>query len=168
MEGAADSVARVLDEWAQIKPDLDVSPIAIIARMARIRTIIDAQQARVFGTAGITPADFPVLVTLRRRVPPYRLTHTALARDLGLTAGTVTARVDHLETLGLVERQADPADARVRWVRLTRKGVTVVDSLIPEHLAVERELLAGVSPAERDDLAAALATLLADLENRYG
>ena len=59
MQSAPDSIARVLEQWAAVRPDLDVSPVGIIARMARIRSIVDAEQSRVFGSVGITAADFP-------------------------------------------------------------------------------------------------------------
>jgi hypothetical protein len=120
---------KVLEEWATIRPDLDMSPVGVIARMARIRAIIDVEQARIFGAAGITSADFPVLVTLRRRQPPYRATHTQVAADLALTAGTVSARVDRLVALSLVRRQVDDGDARVglRWPFMGRWGVVEDD-----------------------------------------
>ena len=164
MQSSRDSIARVIDEWNAVIPDLDVSPVAIIARMARIRAIVDAEQARLFGNAGITSADFPVLVTLRRRTPPYRTTHTRLAADLGLTQGTVTTRVDNLESRGLVTRQSDADDARVRWVLLTDRGLSLVDELIPKHLAAEATLLAGISTSRRQRLARDLSALLASLE----
>jgi len=167
MRSAPDSISRVLEEWSQVRPDLDVTAVGVLARMARIRAIVETEQAKVFATAGITAADFPVLVTLRRREPPFRTTHSRLADDLGLTAGTVTARVDRLEALGLAVREVDPADARVRWVELTEPGQEVVDELIPRHLAVEEELLGGLSQEQRRRMAAGLAVLLADLESRY-
>jgi DNA-binding MarR family transcriptional regulator len=167
MQNPQDSIGRVLDEWGAVRPDLDVAPVGIIARMARIRSIVDTEQARLFGTAGITAADFPVLVTLRRRLPPYRTTHTQLAEDLALTPGTVTTRVDRLVQVGLVSREADRGDARVRWVLLTPAGLSLVDDLIPRHLAVEEDLLAGLSARRRQRLAGDLAALLAALEARY-
>lgn len=166
MKGEQDSVGRVLAEWARVRPDLDVSPVGVIARMARIRYLVDAEQARLFATRSITPADFPVLVTLRRRTPPFRLTHSQLAADLGLTAGTVTTRVDRLEGLGLVRRRVDAADSRVRWVELTTDGLEVVDDLIPRHLALEEDLLSALSGAQRARLSKDLAVLLGDLESR--
>jgi DNA-binding MarR family transcriptional regulator len=167
VKAARDSVAKVLQEWAAIRPDLDVRPVGVIARMARIRAIVETEQARVFAAAGITPADFPLLVTLRRRQPPMRLTHTHLAEELGLTAGTVTPRVDRLERLGLVRREVDRNDARVRWVVLSEAGLELVEDLIPRHLAVEAELLSGIDDARQARLTADLSVLLEDLEHRY-
>ena len=90
-----------------------------------------------------------------------------MAEDLALTPGTVTARVDGLVQLGFVTREVDEGDARVRWVELTPVGLRLVDELIPRHLAVEDELLAGISASRRQRMAGDLSALLADLESRY-
>lgn len=159
-----DSISRVIAQWAITWPELDVSPIAVIARMARIRAIIEVEQARVFSSAGLTPADFPLLATLRRMPAPHRLTHGRLAEELGLTPGSITPRVDHLVHAGLVTRRSDPDDGRIRWVHLTDAGLAVIDDLIPQHLALEARLLAGISADRQHRLAEDLGALLASLE----
>lgn len=159
-----DSISRVLEQWAQVWPELDVSPVAVIARMARIRAIVDAEQTRVFTAFGITPADFPVLATLRRAPSPHRLTHGQLAEELGLTPGSITPRIDHLLKTGLVSRHTDEADGRVRWASLTPRGLDVVNEVIPKHLQMEARLLSGIDAECRDRLASDLSALLASLE----
>lgn len=159
-----DSISRVLAQWEQVWPELDVSPVAVIARMARIRAIVEAEQTRVFSAAGITQADFPVLATLRRGAWPHRLTHGQLADELGLTPGSITPRVDHLVRLGLVSRHNDSADGRVRWVGLTDEGLAAINTLIPQHLKLEAELLSGIDPERRERLAEDLRVLLLSLE----
>jgi DNA-binding MarR family transcriptional regulator len=163
-QGVHDSISRVLEQWAQVWPDLDVSPVAVIARMARIRAIVDAEQTRVFTAFGITPADFPVLATLRRAPAPHQLTHGQLADELGLTPGSITPRIDHLRKAGLVDRHHDEADGRVRWASLTPRGLEVVNEVIPQHLQMEAGLLSGIDAECRERLAADLAALLASLE----
>lgn len=163
---SGDSIARVLREWVELEPDLDFTPVGIIARMARIRAVVDVAQTRLFGSAGISPADFPVLAVLRRRRPPYRLTQMQLAKELALTPGTVSVRVDRLESAGLVKRESDFRDARVRWVELTSVGVDTINNLIPKHLALEAQLLEGVDGSVRERLATDLAIVLASLERR--
>lgn len=58
----------------------------------------------------------------------------ALAQELGYDASHITAVVDRLEELGLVERRADPDDRRVRLIHPTPAGLVVVADL-------ERELI---------------------------
>lgn len=46
-----------------------------------------------------------------------------LGRRLGVSKQAAAKHIDALEALGYVERAADPADARSKRVRLTRRGV---------------------------------------------
>jgi DNA-binding MarR family transcriptional regulator len=53
---------------------------------------------------------------------------TDLAADLGITSGSSTALVDRLERSGIAERYAHPSDRRRALVRLTPKGLAVVQA----------------------------------------
>ncbi|GAA1428381.1 MarR family transcriptional regulator [Microlunatus lacustris] len=53
---------------------------------------------------------------------------TDLAADLGITSGSSTALVDRLERRGIAERYAHPSDRRRVLVRLTPKGLAVVQA----------------------------------------
>ena len=50
-------------------------------------------------------------------------TAAELGRRLGVSKQAAAKHIDALERLGYVERAADPADARSKKVRLTRRGV---------------------------------------------
>ena len=47
---------------------------------------------------------------------------------------------------------------------LTGEGLALLDRALPDHLATEERLLAGLDPAGREGLADALRTLLESLE----
>jgi DNA-binding MarR family transcriptional regulator len=53
-----------------------------------------------------------------------------LAERLYLDPSNLTALVDRLEVLGLVERQADPDDRRVKRLVITDKGTRLSDEII--------------------------------------
>jgi DNA-binding MarR family transcriptional regulator len=53
-----------------------------------------------------------------------------LADRLFLDPSNLTALVDRLEDLGLVERQADPGDRRVKRLVITEKGVSLSEEII--------------------------------------
>ena len=53
---------------------------------------------------------------------------TDLAAGLGITSGSSTALVDRLERSGIAERYAHPSDRRRVLVRLTPKGLAVVQA----------------------------------------
>jgi DNA-binding MarR family transcriptional regulator len=166
--GAADQVAdhvdRVRAQWAAVRPELDTSPVAVVARLGRAMAYIDAGVNARLGEFGLTREAWDVLASLRRKGPPYRLSPTQLYRALMRSSGAMTHRLATLEDAGLVKRVADPEDGRSLLVQLTRRGLAVVDRVAPEHLVNERALLAGLSDEEQATLAELLRKLLHSFE----
>jgi DNA-binding MarR family transcriptional regulator len=156
----ADHVDRVLEQWAAERPDLDVSPMAVIGRLSRLTQLFGADLRRTFARHGLDPASFDVLATLRRAGPPHRLTPAELMRSAMVTSGAITQRLDRLASRGLVARTANEADGRSVHVALTGAGRELIDRALPDHVATEHRLLAALPPADRDALAAMLRRLL--------
>src|ERR1700739_1009063 len=63
---AWDSVDHLLDDWARERPNLDFSPVGVVTRLGRVRRLLERHLAEVFTDHGLTPADFQVVVNLRR------------------------------------------------------------------------------------------------------
>ena len=162
-----DSVDQLLDDWAHQRPDLDFTPVGVVNRLARVRTHLDRHLAEVFEGHGLTPADFHVLVTLRRSGAPYRMPQARLMDALGLTSGTVSLRLERLVKAGTVTREPDPDDRRGTLVRLTEDGQRLFDVIAPEHLANEDRLLSALTEEQRRTLADLLRHVLASLEPRH-
>jgi DNA-binding MarR family transcriptional regulator len=159
-----DSVDEIIGQWHQERPDLPVAPIGVITRLARVRTHLDAALAEVFAGFDLTPADFQVLVTLRRTGAPCQISQARLMQALGLTSGTVSVRLARLEQRELVVREPDPGDMRSYTVRLTARGADLFDHIAPIHLESEDRLLSALAPEEQDQLADLLRKLLASFE----
>lgn len=154
----------LLDGWKQQRPDLDVSPIAVVTRLSRLQSYLQPEIAAVFERFGLTTPSFAVMATLRRVGPPYQRSQRALMDALQLTSGTISVRVDRLEKDGIVERAPDPSDQRGVLVRLTEKGLALFDQVAPLHLANEDRLLSALSQEQREQLASLLRTLLLSFE----
>lgn len=159
-----DSVDRILAQWAEQRPDLDFAPVGVITRLARLRNHLDAALVQVFHGFGLSPADFMVIVMLRRVGSPYRLPQTRLMTDLGLTSGTISVRLGRLERMDVVRRESNPGDKRTQLVCLTDQGLQLFDRIAPVHLASEERLLSALEPAEREQLAGLLRKLLFSYE----
>jgi DNA-binding MarR family transcriptional regulator len=155
----ADSVDRILEQWARERPDLDASPMAVVGRVKQLARDLERALDRVFAGFGLGLGDFDVLATLRRSGEPYRLTPGALLEAMMVTSGAVTKRVDRLEQAGLVARAPDPGDRRGVLVGLTPEGLELVDRVVEEHVANEHHLLAGLTDRERERLARLLRKL---------
>jgi DNA-binding MarR family transcriptional regulator len=154
-----DSVDRLLESWGAVRPDLDLSPVAIVARLGRLRRLIEAELETVYAEHGLTGPDFSALVTLRRL--GGSVSQTELMRELGLTSGTISVRVDRLVARGLAERRADGRAARVS---LTEAGAELFERVTPAHVAAEERLLAALDADERERLVTLLRKLLVSFE----
>lgn len=156
-----DAVDRITSEWSSVRPDVDVSPINVIGRVSRLSRLVDRHLAANFARYDLQDWMYDVLATLRRCGDPYELTAGDLVRQTMVTTGAITNRIDRLEQRGLVER-ASTVDRRKVIVRLTRRGMHLVDEVVIPHMATEREILATLSPRQQHDLAHLLRrTLLA-------
>lgn len=159
-----DHVDRILEQWAEHRPDLDVSPMAVFGRLSRLSRLVDAELRRTFTAHGLDGASFDVLATLRRSGPPHRLTPTELMSASMVTSGAITQRVDRLVTRGLVERTPSESDGRSLAVALTDEGRALIDETLPDHVATEHRLLSALTPEQRATLAETLRTLLESID----
>jgi DNA-binding MarR family transcriptional regulator len=159
-----DLIDDILAQWRHERPDLDASPMAIFARVARVHLLFERAIQRSHTSFGLGRGEFDALATLRRSGQPYRLTPTALAQALMLSSGGMTARLDRLEHLGTIQRLPDPTDRRGTLVALTEAGKRLIDEALTDALEVERRLLEDLDGSQRDDLTRSLRQLLVALE----
>ncbi len=160
----SDSVDRLIAEWGRARPDLDVSPIGVVTRLARVRAHIDAELEALFAQHGLGGPAFAVLATLTRLGEAGGVPQRRLMDELALTSGTISVRIDRLVEEGLVERRPDAADRRATLVAMTPRGRELIERIIPAHLDNERRMLAALTDAERDTLADLLRRLLVEFE----
>ena len=154
-----DAVDGFVAQWQRERPDLDHSPLLVVGRLSRVaRRVEQALQANV-KRHDLDRAGYDVLATLRRSGPSYALTPGQLLSTAMVTSSAITQRLDRLEQRALVTREAHPQDGRQVVVRLTELGRTLVDQVVPGHLALEQQLLSPLSPDQREQLASLLATL---------
>jgi DNA-binding MarR family transcriptional regulator len=159
-----DAVDRFVAQWAHERPDLDLAPMAVIGRLGRLSALGTAVIEAGLARHGLKLGEFDVLASLRRAGQPYELTPGALIRQLMLSSGAMTNRLDRLEENGLVQRAPDPADRRGVIVRLTPEGHKVVDEAVTDHVATEAGLLQPLSASERATLDRLLRKLLGPLD----
>ncbi|RNL60456.1 MarR family transcriptional regulator [Nocardioides marmoriginsengisoli] len=159
-----DGIDRIIGQWAVERPELDASPMGVVARVHRAADLLDIGLRPPFAAEGLSHGDFDVLASLRRAGAPYRLSATGLSATMVVTSGAVTKRVDRLVAAGLVSRSVAEHDGRGRLIELTPLGLEVTDRLVARHWANEERLLAGLTVAERDQLAGLLRKLLVSLE----
>lgn len=156
-----DAVDDILEQWRIARPDLDVRAMGPIGRLNRTALGLSLGMRKTFARHGLNAAGFDLLATLRRAPPPHALTAGELISSMMITSGTVTNRIDQLVKAGLVERVKDPGDARRVVVTLTPGGFEVIDKAIAEHVQTQKQLLAGMTDSEIEQLDGLLRKLMA-------
>jgi DNA-binding MarR family transcriptional regulator len=145
-------VDRLLREWRSVRPELDFGPMGLFARSNRFVALGMRKLEAVLAEHGLSVGEFDVLSALRRATEPSSLKPSDLADRLMVTRGGITARVDRLETGGLVARHRDPNDRRSEPIMLTETGRRTVDRALVSVLAVETELFGELTLADRKNL----------------
>lgn len=157
----ADSVDRILTQWAHVRPDLDVSAMGILGRLSRLSRLLERAQSDVFAAHGLQPGEFDILATLLRSdAGPRGLTAGALTESAMVTSGAITNRLDRLVVKNLISREVDPNNRRTVRVALTVQGAEVVEAALADHVDNEERLLASLNAADRRQLEKLLSTLL--------
>jgi DNA-binding MarR family transcriptional regulator len=157
----ADRIGVLVEQWAAERPDLDLASMATVARALTLGRIIESQLASLASSYGMSVAEGDLLFTLRRAGKPYRKLPSQLSASLLVSSGTMTSRLDRLESRGLIRRVSNPTDRRSVVVELTEDGLRIADEGVTRHVRAETEMLASLSERER----AALDRLLSKLIN---
>ena len=84
------------------------------------------------------------------------VTQTSVAERLGVTTASISTSVRDLETQGLIERRADPADARVMLLHLAPMGLQIFKGVFDGFTRTFAELLDTLEADEQEQLVSLL------------
>lgn len=159
-----DHVDKIRAQWNRERPDLDVEPMALLGRLARLRTHLAREVEKTLAAHELNSASFDVLATLRRSGAPYRLSPGDLIATTMVSSGTMTNRLDQLEKAGFIERLHNPEDRRGVIIALTPAGLSLVDEAVTSHVENQHRLVGGLTGEERNVLDGLLRKFLANFE----
>jgi len=159
-----DEVDGLVQAWRRERPDLDVAPLEVLSRVSRLARHLDLARREAFDAHDLESWEFDVLAALRREGSPYALSPGRLVQLTLVTSGTMTNRIDRLESRGLVNRSPDPSDGRSVQVVLTDKGRSTVDAALTDLLRHEQMILSAITPRQREELAQLLRYLTVPFE----
>ena len=154
----------VLARVAELPVDVDVEAMAVIANVWRVAQEVRSQlERRVLRPDGVSWGGFSLLFNLWVSGPAHPMETRALATSMGCARPSVSSLCDTLERDGLVTRSGDAHDRRLVRVALTPDGRRLIEKLFPRFNAGEAELVGGLDPPERRQLAILLRRLLLSL-----
>jgi DNA-binding MarR family transcriptional regulator len=127
-------------------------------RLLRAVRPIEAElRRRLAREFSVTLPKFDVMAALARR--EAGMTMTEVSRLLMVSNGNVTGLVDRLVAEGLVMRVANEKDRRATFVRLTRKGLRLFETMAQAHERWVNEILGSFSDEQSGAMIGLLDTL---------
>ncbi|WP_326598946.1 MarR family winged helix-turn-helix transcriptional regulator [Streptomyces sp. NBC_01803] len=141
-----DLVDELIAAWRAELPDVLGPAAELIKRVTVLAGELAAATRSVLPEFGLTPAEFDVLVALRRSGAPYRLRPSELSSALLLSTGGTSNIVNRLTARALVRREADPADGRGTRIRLTAEGRRLAEAAVRANSAAHEKLFADLPP----------------------
>jgi DNA-binding MarR family transcriptional regulator len=141
---STDPVDELIAAWRSELPEVLGPETELVKRvMLLARALSDAVDAAL-PDLGLTPAEFDVLVALRRAGEPYARRPNDLTRALMMSSGGTSNVINRLATRGLVARRPDPDDRRGTLVALTDDGVKLAEEAVRTSTAAHAAVLAAV------------------------
>jgi DNA-binding MarR family transcriptional regulator len=147
-------------QWPQIDPEVE----AIVNRLNRADRYLIKAAAVSLDRVGLTYEEFKVLILLH----DGPRSHGSLCRELLVSSGVMTNRLDKLERVDLLRRKPDPGDRRGVLLELTQAGRERLDEYIDLGAKRERELLEVLTSSEKQALNELLRKLIGGLQSELG
>lgn len=158
-----DNVDWRLNQWRTERPDIDPTPMGVVARIQRACRLLERELRDHFATHDLQLWEFDMLGTLRRSGQPYQLTAGQLVESSMVTSGAITNRIDRLVAKELVTREVDPLNRRSVLITLTERGRELIDGIVVDHVDLEAKLLSKLSGRDQEHLTGLLRQLLTSL-----
>lgn len=145
------------------KPDGAVAPLAGPEGAGPTELLLRASRLLGDLTVRRMRAQFPGFRASHGRLLPLLDAGTArlteLSQRLGVSKQAAGQLVEELESEGLLQREADPADRRARRVRLTPRGKRIVADVRELHASFDAALDARLGAGDRAAVVAAMLEL---------
>jgi DNA-binding MarR family transcriptional regulator len=142
-----DTVDDIVDAWRAELPAVAGPELELAKRAGRLTALLGEATNAQLSRLGLTKAEYEVLAVLRAAGKPYQLRPTDLTSRLLLSSGGTSNLLRRLTETGLVEREADPRDARSSWVRLTVSGIEIAEVAVRAASGAQAALLRSVPEA---------------------
>lgn len=133
---------------------LNRSATHLLHRACQRAADIFADEAR---RGGLTPRQFVVLTAVSHQ---EGLTQAELVGRTGIDRSTLADIVARLLSRGLIQRRRARDDARAYAIKLSAQGTKALKRARPAAEAADSILLAGLTPAKRQDLLESLNTIV--------
>ena len=146
---------ELLIEYAERIPSLKMN--AVESCIALLRTVADVSKVLedYFQEHEISEGKFTILMLLYRQ-RDYQLSPIELSKKAEVTKGTMTGLIAGLENQGLVEKQTNDSDKRSYLVKLSSKGLKLLNDILPEHYKLISEIMSVLDDNQLKEMSSSL------------
>ena len=149
-----DLINEILSDWADQRPDINCSGKRVVCSILRSYDYVITALEESLAPLDITPNIFSVLVTIRRRGPNAEITVKQTMEEVLVTSGAMSNLLNKLVDAELIIKRKGTAkeDARSTFIKLTEKGLSLIDKAMNIQAACERKLTRNLDKDERNQL----------------
>ncbi len=140
------------------RPDPDVLGFVLIDVARMLRSAFERRIATA--GLGLTPGEARTLVRISALEGSRQL---EIAQRMGIEPMTLSTYLDRLQSLGFIERRADPADRRAKLIFTTPAANDLIASIRVEQMELMQHVTSGIGEAELDLMGERLKRLRANL-----
>lgn len=135
----------------------------VVTAMGRVNRRLDVFYRDQLAELGVSHGEWSVLATLAQEGPGGAVTPSRLADVCGVTASTMTHRLDRMVERGLVGRAVDPENRTRMRITLADEGWELFRRAVLEADVVESRIIEPLTVTERRELARLLEKVVAGL-----
>jgi DNA-binding MarR family transcriptional regulator len=158
-----DSVDSIVEKAVVSYPFIDPDVEAAVDRIAKLHRYLEHLWERTAQGFDLNRGGYKVLLCLVQ-AQDRTATPGVLSRRCMISTGAMTNRIDRLEARGFVERVRDDKDRRSVKVRITGKGVEVLEAALVVQAQAEIEALSVLDAEDKAQLNELLGKLMRRFE----
>jgi len=147
-----DLVDEIVKDWSIQRADIDCSGKAIICRMLRAHSYYISSLEKALKAVSMAPNVFSVLVTIRRKGQKAEINVKKIIDEVLFTSGAMSNLLNRLVDSGYISKRKDDNDARSILVKLTSKGLKLIDKAMEIQATCERKITNPLTANEKKQL----------------
>ncbi|AOF91461.1 MarR family winged helix-turn-helix transcriptional regulator [Sinorhizobium sp. RAC02] len=140
------------------RPDPDALGFVLIDVARMLRSAFERRIATA--GLGLTPGEARTLVRIATLEGSRQLD---IAQRMGIEPMTLSTYLDRLQSLGFIERRADPVDRRAKLIFTTPAAGGLIASIRDEQIELMQHVTSGIGMADIDVMRGQLKQLRANL-----
>lgn len=134
---------ELLNEYSKRFPSINID--AVESCLALLRTASDISEVLNdhFSKHDISEGKFTILMLLYRQ-SDHQSSPIMLSKKAEVSKGTITGLLAGLENQDFIEKIPNPDDQRGYLVRLSSKGLSLLEEILPIHYTLIAKLMSGL------------------------